>query len=226
MSASQHQLLNRQVLLKDLGTISYEEGLRMQEEFHQKVVSGELPGVVLVLQHKPVLTLGKHADLGNILVAQKDLAAKGVEIMRTDRGGEVTAHMPGQIVVYPILPVLAFGLGARDYVNGLMQAVIKTLAKWDVKARCDAEFPGVWVGKKKICAVGVRIKERVSLHGIALNVNNSLELFDSIVPCGIKHLGVTNLSLENPEKIDLAAVQNELCQSLAETLCLDFPTAK
>lgn len=226
MSASQSHSINRRAMLKDFGIVSYNEAYRSQEEYHQKVLSGDMDGAVLVLQHKPVLTLGKHADLSYILATENDLSARGVECVRTDRGGEVTAHMPGQIVVYPILPVLKLGFGARDYVNALMQAVIQTLATFDIKARCDAEFPGVWVGHKKICAVGVRIKERVSLHGIALNVNNSLELFGSIIPCGISHLGVTSLSQELGRAVVLEDVQKELCQRLSETLSLEFQTAK
>ena len=222
MSVAQPKPLSRKALLKSFGTISYQEGYRLQEDFHQKVKSSELPAVFLVLEHTPVLTLGKHADMNFVLLDASEMSRRGIDCIRTDRGGEVTAHMPGQIVVYPILPVTTFGLGAREYVNALMQAVIKTLAKWGIKARCDAEFPGVWVGSNKICAVGVRIKERVSLHGIALNVNNSLELFKSIVPCGIQHLGVTSLAQELGHAVSDLDVRNELCQRLSEALSIDI----
>ncbi len=222
MSTSQSQLLNRVVSFHDLGTISYSDGYRLQLEKHSEVLRGENSGSVLMLEHKPVLTLGKHADLSYVLLKESDREAMGVDCVRTDRGGEVTAHMPGQIVVYPILPVLALGFGPRDYVNALMQAVIKTLSEWGIEARCDSEFPGVWVGSQKICAVGVRIKEKVSLHGIALNVNNSLELFSSIVPCGIKHLGVTSMREILGREISLEDVKTRLSQRLSEQLSLTF----
>ena len=222
MSTAQPESLSRTIQWKDLGILSYAEGYEQQEAEHKRVLEGESSGAILVLEHKPVLTLGKHADLSYVLLNEAELAQKGVELVRADRGGEVTAHMPGQIVVYPILPVLSLGLGPRDYVNALMQAVIKTLAQWGVKARCDSEFPGVWVGTNKICAVGVRIRERVSLHGIALNVNNSLELFGSIIPCGIKHLGVTSLSQELGHTVSLDEVRKALCQRLSEELRLNF----
>lgn len=224
MSASQSEpdQVKPQVLFKNLGTISYEDAYRVQEEMHGKVRSGEIPGAVLVLEHYPVLTLGKHADDSFVLIPEKERRERGIDFVRTDRGGEVTAHMPGQIVVYPILPVLALGLGARDYVNVLMQAVIKTVATFGVQARCDADFPGVWVGAKKICAVGVRIRERVSLHGIALNVNNDLDLFNRIIPCGISHLGVTSLALESEKPVSVEAVRKELCMQLSACLGLIF----
>lgn len=224
MSVAQSEPLSRKAQVKNLGTMSYVDGQRLQEDYHRKVRDGEVPGVILILEHFPVFTLGKHADLGYVLLDENELSRLGIDCLRTDRGGEVTAHMPGQIVAYPILPVMFLGFGAREYVNALMQAVIKTLAKWGVKARCDAEFPGVWVGTNKICAVGVRIKERVSLHGIALNVNNSLELFESIVPCGIKHLGVTSLAQELGYQVSEVEVRAELCQRLAEALDLELQT--
>ncbi len=222
MSTSQSEILSQSVPLYDLGLISYSDAYRLQLEKHSEVLRGENSGSVLILEHKPVLTLGKHADLGFVLLQESDLKAQGVECVRTDRGGEVTAHMPGQIVVYPIIPVLKLGFGPRDYVNALMKAVIKTLAEWNIQARCDAEYPGVWVGSQKICAVGVRIKEKVSLHGIALNVNNSLELFSSIVPCGIKHLGVTSMKQELGREIPLDEVKQRLSQRLSDELMLKF----
>ncbi|MES2743974.1 MAG: lipoyl(octanoyl) transferase LipB [Bdellovibrionota bacterium] len=226
MSTSQSEPVTRQAFVYKLGTVSYDEGYKAQEDFHRKVKAGELPGAVLILEHNPVLTLGKHADLSYVLIDENERLTRGVDYVRTDRGGEVTAHMPGQLVVYPILPVLALGLGARDYVNALMQAVIQTLVHFGVKARCDAEFPGVWVGANKICAVGVRIRERVSLHGIALNVNNSLELFESIVPCGIRHLGVTSLVKELGQDVTVETVETVLRQALSETLGLSLQAAK
>ncbi len=216
------QKFTAQALVKDLGLISYEDGYREQERRHAAVLSGHIPAAILVLEHKPVLTLGKHADPSFILSSAEKLEREGVERVSTDRGGEVTAHMPGQIVMYPILPLTAMRLQPRAYVDVLLKAVIATLAKFGIQARCSSEFPGVWVGDKKICAVGVRIRERVSLHGIALNVNNSLDLFRAIVPCGIRHLGVTSMAQESGKEVDMSAVRHELLIQLGLGLGLEL----
>jgi lipoyl(octanoyl) transferase len=226
MSASQPEPIKRRAQIYRFGTLSYAEAYRIQEDFHRQVKEGTLSGAVLLLEHRPVLTLGKHADPNYVLIDDDQRLALGVDLVQTDRGGEVTAHMPGQLVMYPILPLMAFQLGVRQYIDGLQQAVIQTLAHFHVKARTDVEFPGVWIGSNKICAVGVRIRERVSMHGIALNVNNSLELFSSIVPCGIGHLGVTSLTHEVGQDVSVADVETVLCQRLSESLSLSLATEK
>lgn len=197
-----------------LGTVSYEEGYRQQEFYHAQVLAAKLPGCILALEHTPVLTLGKHADPTLIYISEEERAAEGIDLVQTDRGGEVTAHMPGQLVVYPILPLVALRIPPRAYVNILLRAVIDTLKVWGIDSRCDPEHPGVWVGTEKICAIGVRIRERVSLHGIALNVNNSLHLFKRIVPCGIRNRGVTSMALELSAVVDMDALRDELVRRL------------
>ncbi|MBC7658289.1 MAG: lipoyl(octanoyl) transferase LipB [Chitinophagaceae bacterium] len=218
MSVEKSHSESVKVKVIDLGTISYVRGYELQEHYHQKVRDGELAGVILMLEHNPVLTLGKHSDPSMILATDSELKESHVDRVNTDRGGEVTAHMPGQLVIYPILPLVKLGLQARAYVNALMQAVIETLAVWDIKARCDSQYPGVWVENRKICAVGVRIRERVSLHGIALNVNNSLDLFERIVPCGISHLGVTSMAKELGRTIVMEQLRVELLERLDRRL--------
>jgi lipoyl(octanoyl) transferase len=203
-----------------LGTVSYSDGYQAQELYHKKVLAEELSGCIISLEHRNVLTLGKHADPEMILIDAKTLEADGIECVRTDRGGEVTAHMPGQLVVYPILPLVKLQIQARFYVNALMRAVIETLKIYGIESRCDAEHPGVWVGSNKICAVGVRIRERVSMHGIALNVNNSLKLFEQIIPCGIRNRGVTSMAQELKRVIDIEVLRAELIARLGAQLGL------
>jgi len=197
-----------------LGTVSYQNGYEQQEFFHAQVVAETLPGCILTLEHTPVLTLGKHADPSLVFISEAERHTQGIDLVQTDRGGEVTAHMPGQLVVYPILPLVALRIQPRAYVNILVRAVIDTLAVWGIESRCDADHPGVWVGMNKICAIGVRIRERVSMHGIALNANNSLHLFERIVPCGIRDRGVTSMALELDRVIDMDALRNELVRRL------------
>jgi len=197
-----------------LGTQSYARGYSIQEHYHEQVLKGALPGAILALEHSSVFTLGKHADPELILISSEKMLEDGIDCVRTDRGGEVTAHMPGQLVIYPILPLVELRIQPRVYVNKLMRAVIDTLSLWGIESRCDAEHPGVWVGANKICAVGVRIRERVSMHGIALNVNNSLQLFEQIIPCGIRDRGVTSMAMELGHVIDMKQLSYELLRQL------------
>ncbi len=183
----------RLVLLR-AGLVDYGEALALQEDLHARVVAGEAAAYAVSVEHPPVLTFGKHASAQHLLFAAEALRAQGIGLVQTERGGEVTAHEPGQLVLYPILRLASFGLRPKRYVELLEGVVIEALRHFDVTAATDPEHPGVWVGREKICAIGIRIKERVSLHGMALNVANSLELFQKIVPCGIQGRGVTSVS--------------------------------
>ncbi len=175
------------------GVMSYASAWDLQLRCHASVRDGQHPGYLLLLEHAPVLTMGKNASKQYLLAKDEQLRAQGVEVFQSDRGGEVTAHMPGQLVVYPILPVQRLKISPKSYVQMLLDTIVATLAELGIDAHPDDDFPGVWVGPKKICAIGIRIKERVSLHGLALNVENDLSLFDSIIPCGIRDKGVCSL---------------------------------
>jgi lipoyl(octanoyl) transferase len=193
----------------ELGLTSYGEALEIQHRLHSEVRDKQRFGAILMLQHKPVLTLGKNADASLVLQAEMSLQQAGIEVILTDRGGEVTAHEPGQLVVYPILPLHLLKLAPKLYVDRLMGSVISTLRQYGIAAETNPVYPGVWVGHDKICAVGIRVKERVSLHGIALNISNNLSLFRMIVPCGIRGKGVTsmqNLLEKTPDVSDVARI--------------------
>lgn len=174
----------------------------------------------MLLQHEPVLTLGKNADAGLVLTQPGSLEAAGIEVVATDRGGEVTAHEPGQLVVYPILPLQQLRLPPKRYVDRLLDTVILTLQHFGIAAQSDPDYPGVWVGRDKICAVGIRVKERVSLHGIALNVVNDLKLFRLIVPCGIRERGVTSMENLLGSRPDLSDVTRVWLQKFSEVMDL------
>jgi lipoate-protein ligase B len=176
------------------GLMEYGACLALQERLHARVVAGEIGPQVILVEHPPVLTLGRNATEGNMRWPEAWFKERGVAVFHIDRGGEVTAHEPGQLVVYPILRLADHGLAPRSYVALLERAVIATLARFGVAATVDPERPGVWVGTNKICAVGVRVKERATLHGIALNVCNDLSTFREIVACGLKGRGVTTLA--------------------------------
>lgn len=200
------------------GLLDYGRCLAEQERLHASVVAGAPDPYVVVVEHPSVLTLGKNADPGFLLFATSALEAEGVAVVRTDRGGEVTAHEPGQLVAYPILRLADFGLTPRRYVTLLEEAVIRTLSRFGVEAATDPEHPGVWLGRQKICAIGVRIKQRATLHGLALNVKNSLEMFQKIVPCGIAGRGVTSLARVLGRDVEVSEAARILTEELARAL--------
>lgn len=201
----------------DLGVMSYGAALEQQNFWHQKVAGGAHP-VILTVEHQPVLTLGKNASLEHLLFSREHYLNLGVELFETERGGEVTAHMPGQLVVYPIIDVNKQKLSVRDYVNALESSVIDTLSFFGIPSARDPQWPGVWVCGAKICAIGVRVKSRVTMHGLALNVNNDLGLFGKIVPCGISSRSVTSMSNFLGSKLAMPEVRNQLLQSMMSRL--------
>lgn len=201
-----------------LGQIPYEEADQLQRDLAEKVSKESMASFVVMFESLPVVTLGKHADLKHLKTSKESLEEKGVSVVQTDRGGEVTAHMPGQLVVYPIFNLPSAGLGVKQYVYILEQAVINTLSRFDITASRDPINPGVWVKEQKVCAVGVRIKNRVTQHGIALNISNSLELFAEMVPCGIAGRGVTSMSLLKGDVVNTELVSDVFCECFARLL--------
>ena len=177
-----------------MGRVAYGPMLALQEARHAAVADGAGPDTLFLLEHEPVVTLGKNAGAGNVLVSKVALAARGIELFATGRGGDVTYHGPGQIVGYPILRL---GEGEQDikgYVWKLEEILIRTVADFGVTAARVEGLRGIWVGNDKIGAIGVRIARWTTLHGFALNVTTDLDGFRLIVPCGIHDRGVTSLA--------------------------------
>jgi lipoyl(octanoyl) transferase len=186
------------MIVRDLGTLPYNDAWKLQEEHHARVAEGGQE-VILLVEHPPVVTLGRRATAMENLLASSDLLQqRGVELVQTDRGGDITFHGPGQIVAYPIVRLIDHKLSVGGYVHGLEMAVIGTLAAFGIGACVDPAAVGVWTshnGKPgKVCAIGVRVKKGITLHGLALNVTTDLSYFDLIVPCGLVGRGVTSLS--------------------------------
>lgn len=186
--------------ISDLGRLPYEEALSLQRKTHQTVVDGRnspIPSPVhlLLLEHDPaVITMSKRPTAGKHLLATPDqLKSAGVEICRTDRGGDITYHGPGQLVGYPICDLNVLSLRIHGYMRFLEQCIIDVLAEFNITAARDACATGVWVEGSKICAMGVRVSKWVSMHGFALNVTTNLDHFDLIVPCGLAGRSVTSM---------------------------------
>ena len=186
----------RPVEVHRLGLLDYERGLAWQKERATSVRAGGAEAVAL-LEHSPVYTLGARGERSHLLVDVAALEARGARVVETDRGGDVTFHGPGQLVVYPVLDLRARGLRVGDYVRRLEKVAIETASAFGVRARRIEGRPGAWVRiDAKLAAVGVRVRGGVSTHGLALNVYTDLAWFDAIVPCGIEGTGATSLERE------------------------------
>jgi lipoyl(octanoyl) transferase len=176
-----------------LGRIDYPAGVRLQDERVAAVQEGRRREALFLLEHDPVLTLGRGARRENIVAGEDELRRLGIAVHACGRGGDVTYHGPGQLVGYPILDLAPDRKDVWRYVRDLEEALILTLAEYGIEARRFQRLTGVWVGEEKIAAIGVRVSRWVTSHGFALNVATDLSHFRTIVPCGIREYGVTGL---------------------------------
>ena len=213
----------RNLVVYDLGRVEYEDGLVLQKAFALARRGRVNRDALLLVEHPPVLTLGRGADSGNILLPREELARRGVAVFPTDRGGDVTYHGPGQIVGYPVVDLSPDRCDVRRYVHDVEDTMIAALAEFGVKAGRLEGWTGVWVGEKgpdarKIGALGVHISRWVTTHGFALNVSTDLSHFDFIVPCGIRGAGVTSMERELGRAPSLDAVRESLARNLAKRL--------
>lgn len=183
------------VEVRRLGRVPYAEGVDLQARLVQLRKDGRIPDQLLLLEHPAVITLGvkTRSDLTHVLADRESLAEKGIDLSESGRGGDVTYHGPGQLVGYPIVDLRPDRCDVHRYVRDLEQVLIRTVSVFGVRAEPAAGLTGVWVGRDKIAAIGVRIARWITSHGFALNVNTDLSHFDLIVPCGIPDRGVTSL---------------------------------
>jgi lipoyl(octanoyl) transferase len=216
-----------------LGTVSYATGLALQGRLVELRKNGRIGDVLLLLEHPPVITLGRNAKSKNILVSPEFLAQRQVEVYECDRGGDVTFHGPGQLVGYPIFDLRTLSspdgkrktLGAIEYVRCLEEVLIRTCRDFGIAAKRIGGVTGVWTGRvepAKIAAIGVHISRGVTSHGFALNVNTDLSYFDLIVPCGITSCSVTSIERELGRAVSLKEVANEAANNFAKVLSTDI----
>jgi len=203
-----------------IGYVDYKYGLRLQSKFYKFLSKSDsdLKGYIIFLEHKPVITIGRFGDFKNVLVSEKVLKRMGVDVFRTDRGGDVTFHGPGQLVVYPIIRLKDFGLGVRSYVHLIEDSLISVLKKLGIEAKRRVKRPGVWVGMNKIAAIGIKIRHHISMHGFSLNVNNDLDYYSLIVPCGLKNLGVTSIRNALNSDFSLMMVASSIAEEFGRKL--------
>jgi lipoate-protein ligase B len=196
-----------------LGTIPYREGVALQEKLRERRQAGELPDLLLVLEHAPVYTKGRRTEPGDLPMGEDWYRAQGIEVCDTDRGGRVTYHGPGQLVAYPIMEVGR----VADFVHTMERAIVAALADEGVDAEPrDTPFTGVWAGHSKIASIGVRVSGGISTHGLAVNVDNDLQPFGWIVPCGIDHVTVTSVSKETGRRPSLPCFRKRMAWRFAE----------
>ena len=201
--------------LVNLGMVPYTEAWGLQARLVEARASGILPNdVVLVLEHPAVFTLGKRGGRENLLVPEETLARHGIPIVQVERGGNITYHAPGQLVLYAIIHLERAGIKVVDMVDRLEEVMIRTCAEWGIQAGRNPLNRGVWVGMKKIGAIGIAVRRGVSFHGMALNVNIDLTPFGWIQPCGLEGVGVTSMRAESRQDFGMAEVRRLLAQHM------------
>ena len=192
------------------GRLPFDTALIMQQEERERVRAGRSPGKIFILEHDPpVITLGRRASKENFLIPEKNILAAGYQVRHTGRGGDVTVHEPGQVVVYFVLPFRTKAVKA--FVEWVMVRAAHTLRDYLLDVQYDPKRPGLWVENRKICSVGFDLTGGVSMHGIAINVANSLRGFGLVAPCGMRDAVMTSLSREVNRPVDTAEVIEALC---------------
>ncbi len=216
----------------DLGSKNYKDSWDFQEELFKKNIdikinnkrnNSDIPtsNYLLFVEHPPVYTLGKSGNLNHLLLNELQLKQKNIDFFKTNRGGDITFHGPGQLVSYPILDLENFFSDINKYIRTLEEIIIKTLAEFGIESTRSEGETGVWLDvgtplARKICAIGVRTSRWVTMHGFALNINTDLGYFDNIIPCGIKGKSVTSMKAELGKEIPLNEVQQVVIKHFTE----------
>ena len=194
----------------DLGTQPYGQILDTQMELCRKRQADEIVNTVLIVEHPAVITLGARKSENKLLTDEGCLRDKGIEVVRVGRGGGTTAHNPGQLVVYPIIKLKSLKLDVNAYIRSLEQIGIDLLNLLGVESGRRKGLPGLWIDEMKIASIGVQLKKWVSFHGMAININNDLGIFEHIVPCGLKDVVITSVEKETGKPVDMDAIKDKL----------------
>ena len=201
----------------DLGTIDYRRAWDLQVQLAQAVHDRQQPDTLLLLEHPHVYTKGRLSQDEHLLLTPTQLAERGIDLVETDRGGQITYHGPGQLVAYPVVNLRDWG-GPLKYLRTLEQIIIQTLQDFGIDAELAPGLTGVWLADRKIAAIGVKISRGVAHHGFAINVNTDLSYFDNIVPCGITDRRVTSMQEILGEPVDLDGVKRSVARHLGQRM--------
>lgn len=216
--------MNNKLEWSFVGRMAYSKSLELQRSLQNNIISGNssLTGHILFLEHEPVITVGKFGSHQNLLTNEESLKKKGIELFETERGGDFTYHGPGQLVCYPILDLKRLGLGVKKYIYLLEEVIIQTLKDYDVDAGRKSKYPGVWFNDSKIAFVGIYVRRRVTMHGFSLNVDEELDNFSYIIPCGLQDLKLTSIENVLNKKIDLQVLIENLVKKFKDVFGIEI----
>ncbi|MBZ0204477.1 MAG: lipoyl(octanoyl) transferase LipB [Ignavibacteria bacterium] len=198
----------------NLGKADYKEVWDLQKKIHLFKQKNYIDDVILTVEHNHVYTLGKTGDRDHILISDDEMKSRGISYYEIDRGGDITYHGPGQLVVYPIFDLNNHYKDTHRFLRELEEVVIQTLAEFNITAHREDEYTGVWVGEEKICAIGIKVSKWITMHGLALNVNSDLSYFEKIIPCGIFHKGVTGIKNILGSDLPIDTVNSNIINSI------------
>ena len=208
--------------IRDCGLADYRQILQTQQLLREKRHQNEIPNTVLIVEHPAVITLGARQSSNKLLFSRDDLAQKHIDVVDVRRGGGTTAHNPGQLVFYPILNLQKTGLGINEYIRELEAIGAELLKQLGVHSTRRKGAPGLWIGEKKIASVGVRVSRSITYHGMAINIQNDLSIFEFIVPCGLDNVEMTSVLKETGKHHSM----NQIKQKLAELLTEHFSSSE
>jgi lipoyl(octanoyl) transferase len=222
-----NQYISKKLIYSDLGLIDYAKAWNLQKEVFDKRVSGNTDDTFFMLEHPNTYTLGKTADKNNLISNKDYLEKEGISVFEIDRGGDITYHGPGQIVGYPIIDLKNWKQDTHLYLRNIEETIIKVCNYYGLNAGRKEKYTGVWIGERKICAIGVKISRWVTMHGFAFNINTNLTLFNGIIPCGIKDKEVTSLERELGKRFDINEVKDKILEVFINQFNYDeFSTVK
>ena len=208
------------MLVLNLGLEPYEQAWKLQHRLVKARQQREIDDILILLEHEPVITLGRTGDASHILASADELYKAGIVVHRVERGGDVTYHGPGQMVGYPILSLAVHRLGVSDYMHALEEVLVRTLHDFGLPAYRREGIIGVWVGESKIAALGARVEQGVTYHGFALNVSPNLEHFALIVPCGLVDVGVTSMQRELGQLVEMRLVRERVIGNFGQVFAV------
>ncbi len=204
------QFTYRKLNYIDLGLIDYQQAWDLQKITLEKRKNNEIEDVLYLLEHPHTYTLGKIADKNNLISSKEFLEENKIQVYEIDRGGDITYHGPGQIVGYPLIDLTNWQKDTHKYLRALEEVLILTCNDYGIEAVRNPKYTGVWIGDRKITAIGIKISHWISMHGFAFNVNTDLNLFNGIIPCGINDKEVTSLQKELKKEIDINEVKEKV----------------
>ena len=202
----------------NLGLTNYKKALNIQRDLLDKRKNNLIPDTLILLEHPPTITIGRGGDLKNLLVSEGYLKDRGIYFEQISRGGDITYHGPGQIVAYPIMNLNSLGRDIHKYLRSLEHLIIDMLKNYDIKASGLKGITGVWANEKKIASIGIGVKRWITYHGFAININNDLDYFDMMIPCGLSKVRMTNITTESDTgKVTIEKANDYIVESFSKT---------